>query len=303
MSGCIKWDSDKPLKLSKIDAGDTGGLTEEQARAKFLTVSEELSELQALMYGAGSHSALAVLQAMDTGGKDGTIRNVMGAVNPQGCQITSFKVPTPIEQAHDFLWRIHEAAPRKGNIGIFNRSHYEDVLVARVHNLVPKPAWRERYKHIANFEELLADNSTIIIKFFLYISKDEQESRLRKRETDPEKSWKLSVADWHERSLWDDYMKAYEEAIEKTSSPHAPWYIVPANHKWYRDLIVSQAIVERLRPYRKQWHKRLVDVGDEMKAELASSGVNGVSTPSNGNGKAKGKDKAKAKNAEQPEAA
>ena len=297
MSGCIKWDTDKPLKLSKIDTGDTRGLTEEQARAKFQAVEQELADLQTLMYGANSHSVLVVLQAMDTGGKDGTVRNVMGSVNPQGCSVTSFKTPAPIELAHDFLWRVHEAAPRKGMIGIFNRSHYEDVLVVRVHNLVPKPVWKGRYEHIVNFEKLLTDSNTIVMKFFLHISKEEQEMRLRKREQDPDKSWKLSVGDWHERELWDDYMKAYEDAIANTSTADAPWYIVPANHKWYRDLIVTQAIVERLRPYRKIWYKQLTQLGEEMKAEIASSRTNGSLPAEKTKNKSKGKEKGGAKEA------
>ncbi|HEY3328747.1 MAG TPA: PPK2 family polyphosphate kinase [Capsulimonadaceae bacterium] len=271
MGGCIRWDSDKQCKLSKIDPGQHNGLTEEAARAKFAEVSAELGALQDLMYGACMNSVLLVFQAMDTGGKDGVIRNVMGAVNPQSCYVIPFKAPAPVDLAHDFLWRIHKETPSLGHFTIFNRSHYEDVLVARVHNLVPKSVWKKRYKTITSFEELLTDSNTIVLKFFLYISKDEQEARLLKREQDPNKSWKLSPNDWRERENWDDYMEAYEDAISKTSTPNAPWLIVPANHKWYRDLIVSQAIVEALRPYRKQWHKRLVETGELMKAELAKT--------------------------------
>jgi PPK2 family polyphosphate:nucleotide phosphotransferase len=271
MAGCIKWDSDKPCKLSKIDAGDTGGLTEEQARTRFNAVSQELGELQDLMYGAATHSLLAAFQAMDTGGKDGTIRNVMGSVNPQGCIVASFKAPTPLESAHDFLWRVHSVTPRLGQVAIFNRSHYEDVLVARVHNLVPKKIWQKRYAHIVHFENLLADANTIVLKFYLHISKDEQKTRLRKREIDPDKSWKLSLADWKERDLWDEYMKAYEDAITFTSTPHAPWFIVPADNKWYRDLIISQAIVEAMRKHKAEWHSDLVERGKVMMEEIAEN--------------------------------
>ncbi len=268
MSGCIKWDSDKQLKLSKIDPQDHDGLTEVQAREKFNVLNAELGELQDLMYGARLHSALVVLQAMDTGGKDGTIRNVMGAINPQSCFVSSFKSPSATELGHDFLWRIHTQTPERGCFAIFNRSHYEDVLVVRVHNLVPKPVWKKRYQQIVNFEELLAESNTIVMKFFLYISNDEQEARLRKREADPSKSWKLSPGDWKERELWGDYMEAYEDAISKTSTPTTPWYIAPANHKWYRDLIVMEAIVKTLRPYKKVWQRHLVEVGIKAKAEL-----------------------------------
>lgn len=288
MAGCIRWDSDKPCKLSRIDAGDTGGLTEDQARAKFVAVSQELGELQELMNAAGIHSVLAAFQAMDTGGKDGTIRNVMSSVNPQGCIVASFKIPTPIEAAHDFLWRCHAVAPKDGQIGIYNRSHYEDVLVARVHNLVPKTVWKKRYQHIVHFEDLLADSNTLIMKFYLHISKEEQKIRLRKREADPDKSWKLSVGDWKERELWDDYMSAYEDAITHTSTPRAPWFIVPANNKWYRDLIITQTIVETMRKHKNEWHKDLVKRGEVMMRELAEAHVDDGQ-----NVKSKGKDKGK----------
>jgi len=279
MAGIVRWDSNKELKLSKIDPSQNGGLTDEAAKEKFAIVSAELSKLQELMYAAGDNSVLIVFQGMDTGGKDGAIRNVMGAVNPAGCTVTSFKTPSLIETEHDFLWRIHAATPRKGNFGIFNRSHYEDVLVVRVHNLVPKPVWKKRYSHIVNFERNLVDNDTIILKFFLYISKDEQKNRLLKREADSEKSWKLSVADWKERELWDSYMEAYEEAIPKTSTNTAPWFITPANHKPYRDLLISSAIVEALRPYRENWEKKLVARGKLMKDELAAAHVHEAVKP------------------------
>jgi PPK2 family polyphosphate:nucleotide phosphotransferase len=207
---------------------------------------EQLQGLQQVLWAEGKHSLLIVLQAMDAGGKDGTIKHVMRGVNPQGCQVTSFKVPTKEELAHDYLWRIHKATPRRGYIGIFNRSHYEDVLVVRVHNLVPEVVWRERYEQINHFERLLADTGTTILKFFLHTSKDEQKKRFEERLVDPTKNWKFSMGDVEERGYWNDYMQAYEEALSRCSTPWAPWYIIPANRKWYRNLVISQIIVETL---------------------------------------------------------
>jgi PPK2 family polyphosphate:nucleotide phosphotransferase len=203
------------------------------------------------LYGAAQQGVLIVLQGMDTSGKDGTITHVMAPINPQGCIVTSFKQPTPADLAHDFLWRVHPHAPARGMLAIFNRSHYEDVLVVRVHNLVPKAVWRERYDAINRFEHLLATNGTIILKFFLHISKNEQEERLLAREEDKTKAWKLSATDWAERERWDDYQEAYEDALSKCSTAHAPWYIVPANRKWYRDWAVTHILLdafERLDP-------------------------------------------------------
>ncbi len=207
---------------------------------------ERLQELQELLWAEGKHALLIVFQAMDAGGKDGTIKHVMGGVNPQGCQVTSFKVPTREELAHDYLWRIHKATPRRGYIGIFNRSHYEDVLVVRVHDLVPEAVWQQRYEQIKHFEKLLADTGTTILKFFLYISKEEQKERFEARLSDPRKNWKFSMGDVEERGYWDDYMRAFEDALGRCSTPWAPWYVIPANHKWYRNLAVSQIIVETL---------------------------------------------------------
>jgi PPK2 family polyphosphate:nucleotide phosphotransferase len=207
---------------------------------------ERLQELQEVLWAEGKHALLIVFQAMDAGGKDGTIKHVMGGVNPQGCQVTSFKVPTREELAHDYLWRIHKATPRRGYIGIFNRSHYEDVLVVRVHDLVPEAVWQQRYEQIVHFEKLLADTGTTILKFFLHISKEEQKERFEARLSDPRKNWKFSMGDVEERGYWDDYMRAFEDALSRCSTPWAPWYVIPANHKWYRNLAVSQIIVETL---------------------------------------------------------
>jgi PPK2 family polyphosphate:nucleotide phosphotransferase len=205
-----------------------------------------LEELQELLYAEHKHKILIVLQAMDSGGKDGTIRHVFDGVNPQGVKVASFKVPTKEELAHDYLWRVHKHTPGKGEIVIFNRSHYEDVLVVRVHELVPKSIWRRRFKHIRDFERILADEGATILKFFLHIDLDEQKERFQARLDTPHKRWKFRLRDLEERKLWDSYLAAYEEAISKTSTNWAPWYIIPANRKWYRNLVISRIIVDTL---------------------------------------------------------
>jgi PPK2 family polyphosphate:nucleotide phosphotransferase len=232
------------------------------ASAELEKLSEELSELQELLAAAQHHSLLIVLQGMDTSGKDGTIRQVMSHVNPLGCEVRSFKGPSLRDQAHDFLWRIHRVTPGRGMISIFNRSHYEDVLVVRVHNLVPKKIWKRRYATINDFEHMLAQNDMIILKFYLHISNEEQERRLLARQEEKTKAWKLSSADWEERKYWNDYQAAYEDALSKCSTDEAPWYIVPANRKWYRNLLVARTIVQTLRPYKKQWMDKLVERGE-----------------------------------------
>ena len=256
-----KHDGGKKVDLSKIDPGDSGSTSRQEAEQKTVSLLAELAELQDLLYAAGETSVLIVLQGLDTAGKDGSIQHVMGAMNPQSCRVASFKVPTPVEAAHDFLWRIHAEAPAHGSVTIFNRSHYEDVLVVRVHDLVPENVWRSRYDKINAFERLLSDANTVIIKFMLHISKDEQEQRLIEREKDPTKAWKLSPADWKERELWDAYQEAYEDAINNCSTKCAPWFVVPANHKWYRNLVLAQTLVEALRPYGKSWESRLKTIG------------------------------------------
>ena len=207
---------------------------------------KQLAHQQALLYAEHKHSVLVVLQAMDAGGKDGTIRHVFSGVNPQGVDVASFKQPTPLELAHDFLWRVHAQAPRAGQIVIFNRSHYEDVLVTRVHKLVDKKTCARRYEHIRDFEALLAESGTTILKFFLHISKEEQLARFAQRLDDPARNWKISESDYSERELWDDYVDAYEDAISATSTANAPWYVIPANHKWFRNLAVSQIIADTM---------------------------------------------------------
>ena len=238
------------------------------ARAELEQLGKELGELQELLAAAHHHSLLVVLQGMDTSGKADTIHQVLSRVNPQGCEVRSFKVPTSRELDHDFLWRVHRVTPGRGVIGIFNRSHYEDVLVVRVHNLVPEKVWRQRYAAINNFEQILAQHDMIILKFYLHISYEEQEKRLLARQEDRTKAWKLSSADWAERKYWNDYQQAYGDALSRCSTDEAPWYIVPANRKWYRNLLVARTLVSTLRPYRKEWQAKLVKRGEQELARI-----------------------------------
>jgi PPK2 family polyphosphate:nucleotide phosphotransferase len=217
-----------------------------EGRKQLLELNHRLEELQELLHAEHKHKVLIVLQAMDTGGKDGTIRHVFEGVNPQGVRVASFKKPTPEELGHDFLWRVHKQVPGRGEIVIFNRSHYEDVLVVRVHDLAPKGVWSKRYDHINDFERMLVDEGTTVLKFFLHIDLDEQKERLQARLDEPNKRWKFNPADLEERKLWPKYVKAYEDAISKTSTDWAPWYVVPANRKWYRNLVVGTVIIETL---------------------------------------------------------
>jgi len=235
------------LKLSKIDPAYKGK-QESEAAAKEDTerYTKKLAAQQALLYAENKHSVLVVLQAMDAGGKDGTIKHVFSSVNPQGVRVARFNRPTVLESAHDFLWRVHPHAPASGEIAIFNRSHYEGVLVERVHKLVAKATWTERYRHIRDFEALLADKKTTVLKFFLHVSKDEQLARFAQRLDDPERNWKISESDYTERNLWDEYMEAYQEAITATSARDAPWYVIPSNHKWFRNLAVSQIMADTM---------------------------------------------------------
>jgi len=249
------------LNLAKIDPNYHGGFENEESVVDELTkYSQRLEELQAVMYAENKHALLVVLQAMDGGGKDGTIYHVMSAMNPQGCNVVSFKVPTTEELAHDFLWRIHKQIPRKGQITVFNRSHYEDVLVVRVHNLVPEDVWSKRYNEINAFEHALTNAGITIIKFFLHIDKDEQLRRFRDRLNDSGKQWKISESDYGEREYWDDYQQAYMDALSKCSFNYSPWYIIPANHKWFRNLAVSQILVETLEGLKMKYPEPSVDL-------------------------------------------
>jgi PPK2 family polyphosphate:nucleotide phosphotransferase len=236
------------VSMKEWDPNDTSEFKGSKAEglAKNAKLNLKLEELQELMYAEHKHKLLVVLQGMDTAGKDGAIRKVFDGVNPQGVQVASFKVPTAEELDHDYLWRVHKVVPGKGEMVIFNRSHYEDVLVVRVHGMVSPQLCKERFKQITDFEKLLADNGTTILKFFLNIDLEEQKQRLQERLDDPTKTWKFNPGDLEERKLWPEYLKAYEEAIEKTSTERAPWYIVPANKKWYRDLVISTVLVNTL---------------------------------------------------------
>lgn len=256
------------VDLHDISADAPKNMTREEAEKKVKALGDELFELQDLLWGARTHSVLVVLQGRDSAGKDGTVKNVVGFLNPRGVNVVSFGVPTREELEHDFLWRVHKHAPRKGEFSIFNRSHYEDVLVVRVHDLVPESLWKERFGHIRDFEELLSEHNTIILKYFLHITKDEQEKRLLDREKDPRKAWKLNPNDWKERDHWGAYTKAYEEAISQTSHKRAPWIVVPANSKWYRDYVIAKSLTDALHQYKKDWQNKLDKIGDEAKREL-----------------------------------
>ena len=244
----------KRIRLERFDASYTGGVkNKKRARAELDENIVALADLGYRLYAENRRSLLLVLQGMDTAGKDGTIRHVMRGFNPQSCRVTSFKQPGVEELAHDFLWRISRAVPRKGSVGIFNRSHYEDVLVVRVHDLVPKKEWQSRYERINLFERMLADGRTTIVKVFLHISKEEQRRRLQSRLDNPDKRWKFSRADLQERGYWDDYQRAYEAALSRCNTKHAPWYVVPANHKWYRNLVISRILRKTLEKMAPQY--------------------------------------------------
>jgi len=236
------------VKLSDWDPNDTSEFkgNKDEGETETEKMKLKLGELQEVLFAEHKHKVLVVLQAMDTGGKDGAIRHVFERVNPQGTQVANFKEPSAEELDHDYLWRVHGQVPAKGDIVIFNRSHYEDVLVVRVHNLVPPDVWKQRFDQINAFEEILAENGTTILKFYLHIDKDEQKRRLQARLNDPNKHWKFRKGDLEERKLWGEYMQAYEEVLNKTSTAAAPWIIVPANHKWYRDLVISTILVNTL---------------------------------------------------------
>jgi PPK2 family polyphosphate:nucleotide phosphotransferase len=236
------------VNLAAWDPSDRSGFagTKEEGEKAATQLNKRLEELQEMLWADRRHRLLVVLQAVDTGGKDGTIRKVLEGVNPVGVRVASFKRPTPPELAHDYLWRVHPHVPGNGEIVVFNRSHYEDVLVVRVHELVPQSRWEKRYRHMVEFEKLLTDEGTTIVKFFLHISKEEQRLRLQARIDDPTKHWKFSMGDLDERKHWDDYQRAYEDALSETSTAFAPWFIVPADRKWYRDLVVATVLVEAM---------------------------------------------------------
>ena len=234
------------MALGAFDPRDDGGLKETQAEDRLDELNQRLEALQELLYAEGKHKVLVVLQAMDTGGKDGVVRHVFDGVNPQGVRVASFGRPTEEELAHDYLWRVHRHTPGAGQMVIFNRSHYEDVLVVRVHGLVPETVWRRRYDQINEWERLLAEEGTTILKFYLHLSPEEQAERLAARRDDPTKRWKFSRGDLEERKQWSAYMAAYQDMLSRTSTPWAPWYVVPADRKWFRNLVVAATLVEAL---------------------------------------------------------
>jgi PPK2 family polyphosphate:nucleotide phosphotransferase len=252
------------VKLSNIDPGYHGKHeSPETALPEIQAHLQKMDQLQYLMYVEKKHSLLIVLQGLDAGGKDGVVRHVITGMNPASCKVTSFKQPTPEDQSHDFLWRVHPHVPGRGEVAIFNRSHYEDVLVVRVHQLVPEKVWSRRYDLINDFERLLAvANKTTILKFFLYISREEQLSRFKQRLEDPARQWKISEGDYKERAYWDDYIAAFEDMLRKTSTDYAPWFIIPSNHKWFRNLAISQIITDTLENLDMQLPKPTVDLAD-----------------------------------------
>ena len=256
------------VRLDKTSTLPPRGLARDKAEGRFARLGQELFSLQELMFAAGTHSLLVVLQGRDCAGKDGTIKRVAGWLNPRGVRVASFGVPTDEELNHDFLWRVHPHAPGRGQVAIFNRSHYEDVLVVRVHDLAPAQVWRPRFDQINHWEQLLASHGTVVVKFLLHISMAEQEERLLDREREATKAWKLNAKDWTERAFWDAYTKVYEDALRRCSGKQAPWHVVPADKKWFRNLAVAQALCRALRPHRRGWIKRLERMGQQGRAEL-----------------------------------
>jgi PPK2 family polyphosphate:nucleotide phosphotransferase len=267
---------DTKVRLKDFDAGDTGDFKDKDDAAEKLRKDiESMAELQDILYADNSHALLVIFQAMDAAGKDGTIKHVMSGINPQGCQVFSFKAPSAEELDHDYLWRCMKALPERGRIGIFNRSYYEEVLVTRVHpeiiarQQLPEAVkkgniWKQRYEQINHFERYLAENGIVLLKFYLNVSKKEQKRRFLERLTKPEKNWKFSLNDAKERQHWDDYMAAYEHMLEATSTEHAPWYVIPADHKWYTRAAVADIIVKKLRSLNLKYPV----VGDEQREEL-----------------------------------
>jgi PPK2 family polyphosphate:nucleotide phosphotransferase len=271
------------VSLKRFDTRAPDTISKDEGKDRFAKYADDLAQLQELLYAAGTHSLLVVLQGMDTSGKDGAIKDVFREVNPAGCRVIPFKVPTPEELAHDFLWRVHKQVPERGQIAIFNRSHYEDVLVVRVHELAPKSAWSQRYDQINAFEQLLADTGTIVVKCFLHISAEEQEERLLAREEDPVKAWKLAVKDWQERDNWDKYQQAYQDVLRRCSTDHAFWHVIPADQKWFRNLAISEILVTELNQYRRDWQRKLDALSKTQRTALKEARAAGA-IPDQGSG-------------------
>jgi PPK2 family polyphosphate:nucleotide phosphotransferase len=265
----ILLDGSRKVRLSRFDPADTDGVHKDEALAEVEALGQEFAELGNLLTYAGQNALLVVLQGRDASGKDGAIRKILEFSNIQNAHVQPFKVPTEEERAHDFLWRVHKVAPPRGHIALFNRSHYEDVIAARVHHLVPKETWKRRYRDINEFERLLRDDGKVIIlKFYLHVSRQEQLARLLEREKDPRTAWKLNPGDWRELPLWDQVTRAYEDLLERCSSPEAPWYLVPADKKWFRNLAILERLVLTLRPYRKDWLSTLKQMGEQALQEI-----------------------------------
>jgi len=252
----------EPVRLDDFDPDYTGDLDKKEAKARTADHQARLVELQNVLFAEGKHALLIVLQGMDASGKNSTIKHVLRGINPLGVQVTSFVQPTPLELAHDFLWRVHLHVPPQGMIGVFNRSHYEDVLIVRVNELVPEQVWRRRYAHINDFERLLADSGVTILKFFLHISKEEQKEQLQERLDTPDKRWKFSRSDLPVRARWDDYMHAYSDAITECNTEWAPWYIIPANKRWFRNAAISGIIVDALEGLDLRYPEPAEDLSD-----------------------------------------
>jgi PPK2 family polyphosphate:nucleotide phosphotransferase len=259
------------VKLKSIDPGWHDKRYKDDAETDLSREIARLTDLQYRLYAEKKHSLLIVLQGIDAAGKDGTVWHVLTAMNPQGTTVTGFKEPTEQELAHDFLWRVHPHTPGKGQVAIFNRSHYEDVLVVRVHDLVPKAVWSKRYDRINDFERLLAENGTTIVKFFLCISPEEQLERFKDRLDDPSRQWKISESDYTERARWGDYVKTYEAMLERCSTGHAPWYVIPSNHKWFRNLAVSRILADTLDDLKMKVPKPTIDIDAIRKAYHAAA--------------------------------
>jgi PPK2 family polyphosphate:nucleotide phosphotransferase len=264
----IPIDGKHRVRLRRFDPADTAGVEKQVGLAEIDVWGDEFAQLGNLLTYAGQHALLVVLQGKDASGKDGAIRKILDVSNIQNARVEPFKVPTDLEREHDFLWRVHQVVPRRGHIALFNRSHYEDVIAARVHGLVPEATWKARYAHINAFERLLLDSGVIIVKLYLHVSPEEQIERLLAREKDPRTAWKLNPEDWRELPRLTEFTRAYEDALEKCSTPDAPWYLVPADHKWFRNLAVMQRLVLALRPHRKAWLATLKEMGKDALKEI-----------------------------------
>jgi len=258
------------IHLNDCDPANTSKYDKREALGKAKKLRDKMSDLQQRLFAERKRSLLICLQALDAGGKDGVIKHVIGSMNPDGCHVANFKEPTQQELAHDFLWRVEAQTPACGEIAIFNRSHYEDVLIVRVHNLVPKSIWSQRYDQINCFEQRLVSNGTHILKFFLHISKQEQLQRFEQRLDDPAKRWKISEADYTEREYWDDYLRAYEDVLARCNSDAAPWFVIPADHKWFRDLAISEIIVSTMESMKFQVPEPTIDI-EEIRRKYHSA--------------------------------